>query len=208
MDIRTSTLDFHLYLLVSGPEGLERAISGGVDLVQFRYKEGTERDMLYALREVMDVCLDTGVPLVINDRAGLAASYDAAGVHLGQGDMPVARAREYVGPDRVIGVTVRDVEEAVRAETEGADYVAVGPVFATGSKVVDIEPVGPQMLDQAMARVDVPVVAIGGINAFNVGKVVATGCTRVAVISGILGEGDPRDNARAMRARIDKGILG
>jgi thiamine-phosphate pyrophosphorylase len=208
MDIKESTLDFHLYLLVSGPEGLAEAIEGGVDLVQFRYKGDSERDMLHALREVMDVCIELGVPIVINDRPGLAASYDAAGVHLGQGDMPIARAREFVGPDRVIGVSVHDVEEAVRAETEGADYVAVGPVFATGSKVVDIEPVGPQTLDQVMARVDVPVVAIGGISAFNVGKVVSTGCTRVAVISGILGDGDPRENARAMKARIEKGILG
>ena len=164
--------------------------------------------MLYLLLEVLDICRDTGVPLVVNDRPGLAASYDAAGVHLGQGDMPVARAREFVGVDRVIGVSVHSVEEAVRAEAEGADYVAVGPVFGTDSKTVDIGPVGPQLVDQVMARVDVPVVAIGGINAFNVGKVVATGCTRVAVISGILGEGDPRENARAMRDRIEKSILG
>jgi thiamine-phosphate diphosphorylase len=100
------------------------------------------------------------------------------------------------------------VEEAVRAEGEGADYVAVGPVFPTDSKKVDIDAVGPQLVDQVMARVDIPVVAIGGITAFNVGKVVDTGCTRVAVIAGILGGGDPGDNARAMRARIDKGILG
>jgi thiamine-phosphate pyrophosphorylase len=208
VDIKESTLDFHLYLLVSGPEGLREAIGGGVDLVQYRYKGGKDEEMLYLLREVLDICRDTGVPLVVNDRPGLAASYDAAGVHLGQGDMPVARAREFVGPDRVIGVSVHDVEEAVRAEAEGADYVAVGPVFGTDSKAVDIGPVGPQLVDQVMARVDVPVVAIGGINAFNVGKVVATGCTRVAVISGILGEGDPRENARAMRDRIEKGILG
>ena len=208
MDIKESTLDFHLYLLVSGPEGLAEAIEGGVDLVQFRYKGDDDNEMLYLLHQVMEVCHGAGVPVIINDRAGLAASYDAAGVHLGQDDMPVARAREFVGVDRVIGVSVHDVEQAVRAEADGADYVAVGPVFATGSKVVDIEPVGPQLVDQVMARVDVPVVAIGGINAFNVGKVVSTGCTRVAVISGILGEGDPRENARAMRARIERGILG
>ncbi len=208
MDIKDTTLDFHLYLLVTGPEGLREAIEGGVDLVQYRYKGDREDEMLDGLHQVTEVCRDAGVPLIVNDRAGLAAAYDAAGVHLGQGDMPVARAREFVGPDRVIGVSTHSVEEAVRAEAEGADYVAVGPVYSTGSKVVDVEPVGPQLLDQVMARVDIPVVAIGGINAFNVGKVVATGCTRVAVISGILGDGDPRENARLMRDRIDKGILG
>ena len=208
MDIKESTLDFHLYLLVSGTEGLAEAIGGGVDLVQYRYKGEREDEMLHGLHQVTEVCRDAGVPLIVNDRAGLAAAYDAAGVHLGQGDMPVARAREFVGVDRVIGVSTHSVEEAVRAEEDGADYVAVGPVFATDSKVVGVEPVGPQLVDQVMARVGVPVVAIGGITAFNVGKVVATGCTRVAVIGGILGEGDPRENARAMRTRIDKGILG
>ncbi len=208
MDIKDSTLDFHLYLLVSGPQGLREAIEGGVDLVQYRYKGDREDEMLDGLHQVTEVCRDAGVPLIINDRAGLAAAYDAAGVHLGQDDMPVTRAREFVGPHRVIGVSTHSVEEAVRAEAEGADYVAVGPVYSTGSKVVDIEPVGPQLLDQVMARVDIPVVAIGGINAFNVGRVVATGCTRVAVISGILGDGDPRENARLLRERIDKGILG
>jgi thiamine-phosphate pyrophosphorylase len=208
MDIKESTLDFHLYLLVSGPGGLAEAIEGGVDLVQFRDKGSREDEMLYRLGQVIEICRAAGVPLIVNDRPGLAAAYDAAGVHLGQGDMPVARAREHVGDDRVIGVSTHSVEEAVRAEEEGADYVAVGPVFHTGSKVVDIEPVGSQLVDQVMAHVDVPVVAIGGINAFNVGKVVDTGCTRVAVISGILGKGSPRENARAIRARIDKGILG
>jgi thiamine-phosphate pyrophosphorylase len=208
MDIKGSTLDFHLYLLVSGPEGLAEAIEGGVDLVQFRDKGSREADMLYALGQVLEICRAAGVPLIINDRPGLAARYDAAGVHLGQGDMPVDRARGFVGPDRVIGVSTHTVEEAVRAEGEGADYVAVGPVFPTDSKKVDIDAVGPQLVDQVMARVDIPVVAIGGITAFNVGKVVDTGCTRVAVIAGILGGGDPGDNARAMRARIDKGILG
>ena len=117
-------------------------------------------------------------------------------------------AREHVGPDRVIGVSTHTVEQAVRAEIEGADYVAVGPVFATDSKVVDIEPVGPGLVDQVMARVDLPVVAIGGINKLNVGKVVDTGCTRVAVISGIMGEEDPRGAARSMRVRMDRALLG
>jgi thiamine-phosphate pyrophosphorylase len=208
MDIKENTLDFHLYLLVTGPEGLAEAIEGGVDLVQFRDKGSREADMLYNLGQVMDICRGAGVPLIVNDRPGLAARVDAAGVHLGQDDMPVVRAREFVGPDRVIGVTTHTIEEAVKAETEGADYVGVGPVFPTESKVVDVEVIGPQQLDQVMARVDIPVVAIGGINKFNVGRVVDTGCTRVAVIAGILGGGDPRGDARDMRDRIDRAILG
>jgi len=206
MKIKESTLDFHLYLLVSGPEGLAEAVEGGVDLVQFRDKGSREDEMLYNLGHVMGICRATGVPLIVNDRPGLAASYDAAGVHLGQGDMSVDRAREHVGADRVIGVSTHTVEEAVKAETDGADYVAVGPVFPTDSKVVDLEAVGPGLVDQVMARVDVPVVAIGGITKFNVGKVVETGCSRVAVIAGIMGGGDPGENARAIRKRMDEAI--
>lgn len=206
MDIKDSTLDFHLYLLVSGPEGLARAIEGGVDLVQFRDKDSREDEMLYNLGQVMEICRSAGVPVIVNDRPGLAALYDAAGVHLGQGDMSVDRARDHVGTDRVIGVSTHTIEEAVKAEADGADYVAVGPVFVTDSKVVDMEPVGPGLVDQVMARVDVPVVAIGGITKLNVGKVADTGCTRVAVIAGILGEGDPRENALAMRHRMDQAI--
>ncbi len=206
MNIRENTMDFHLYLLTSGPEGLREAIEGGVDLVQFRNKSSPEDELLYRLREVLDITREAGVPLIINDRPGLAVSYDAAGVHLGQTDMSVARAREFVGADRVIGVSSHTIEEAVQAEAEGVDYLAVGPVFPTDSKVVDIEPVGPGLVEQVMARVSIPVVAIGGITMYNIDKVAITGCTRVAVIGGILGGGDPRENAAAMRARMDRTI--
>jgi len=203
---KASALDFHLYLLVSDREGLRAAIEGGVDLVQFRYKGDSEDMMRIKLQEVLDICREAGVPLIINDRPGLAARFGADGVHLGQGDMAVAKARGFVGPDGVIGVSVHSVEEAVRAEAEGADYVAVGPVFATGSKVVDIEPVGTHLVEQVIAHVTVPVVAIGGITAENVERVAMTGCTRVAVIGGILGGGDPRENAQAMRAAMDLAV--
>ena len=195
-------LDFHLYLLADGPEGVRDAIKGGVDLVQFRYKGTSEDELKARLQQVLHITREAGVPLIVNDRPGLAASYDTAGVHLGQGDMPIARAREHVGPDRVIGVSTHTVEEAVRAEADGADYVAVGPVFPTGSKVVEMEAVGPHLVEQVMARVDIPVVAIGGITAENVEQVAVTGCTRVAVIGGILGGGDPKANAAAIRKRM------
>ncbi len=118
----------------------------------------------------------------------------------------MAKAREFVGDDRVIGVSAHTVEEAVRAEADGADYVAVGPVFPTDSKVVEIEAVGPHLVQQVLGRVDIPVVAIGGITAENVEQVAVTGCTRVASISGILGWGDPKANAMAMRKRMDGAI--
>jgi thiamine-phosphate pyrophosphorylase len=199
-------LDFHLYLLASGPKGLLGAIEGGVDLVQFRDKESPDEVMLVRLQQVVRITREVGVPLIINDRPGLVARFDAAGVHLGQGDMSVAIAREHVGPDRIIGVSTHTVEEAMQAEADGADYVAVGPVYPTDSKVVDIEAVGPRMVERVMARVDIPVVAIGGIKASNVDAVVETGCTRVAVIGGILGGGNPLENAIAMRRRMDKAM--
>jgi len=200
---KTFVLDFNLYLLTEGSEGVREAIKGGVDLVQFRYKGPSEDELQLRLQQVLHITRREGVPVIVNDRPGLAASFDTAGVHLGQGDMSVAKAREFVGEDRVIGVSAHTVEEAVRAEADGADYVAVGPVFPTDSKTVEIEAVGPHLVQQVMGRVDIPVVAIGGITSENVEQVAVTGCTRVASISGILGWGDPKANAMAMRKRME-----
>lgn len=199
----TTTLDFSLYLLASGPEGVREAIAGGVDLVQLRDKTSPDPVLLQKSRVMMDITRTAGVPLIVNDRPDLCVLSDAAGVHLGQDDTPVALARSIVGPGRTIGVSTHSLEEAVRADAEGVDYIAIGPVFPTPSKDVPIEAIGPETLEEVVATVHAPVVAIGGITADNIDGVLATGATRVAVIGAILGGGDPRANAEALRTRMD-----
>jgi thiamine-phosphate pyrophosphorylase len=195
-------LVFSLYLLTSGPEGVQEAIEGGVDLVQFRDKTSPDPVLLEKIHTLMDITRSLGVPLIINDRPDLCVRTDASGVHLGQDDMPVAEARQIVGPDRAIGVSTRSLEQAVRADEEGADYIAIGPAFPTDSKGVPVEAIGMGVLRDVVASVRAPVVAIGGITRNNVEQVLATKVRRIAVIGGILGGGDPRKNAEALKAKI------
>ena len=195
-------LDFSLYLLAPGPEGVGEAIAGGVDLVQVRDKTASDPELMERTRAVMAITRAAGVPLIVNDRPDLCALVGAAGVHLGQADMPVDQARSIVGPERAIGVSTHSLEEAIRADAQDVDYIAIGPVFPTPSKEMSIEAIGPEVLGEVVAAVRAPVVAIGGITADNIDQVLAAGATRVAVIGAILGGGDPKANAEALRSRM------
>ena len=197
-----------LYLLASGPEGVSEAIAGGVDVVQMRDKGSADDVLLEKIEAVKAITDAAGVPLIINDRPDLCARVDAAGVHLGQEDMSIAEARRIVGPGRTIGISTHSLDQSLAAVDLDVDYVAIGPVYATPSKDTPVAPLGLELLAEVVARVDLPVVAIGGITRENIDDVMKTGVGCVAVIGGILGGGDPRGNARVMRARIDKGILG
>ena len=115
----------------------------------------------------MAITRAAGVPLIVNDRPDLCALVGAAGVHLGQADMPVDQARSIVGPERAIGVSTHSLEEAIRADAQDVDYIAIGPVFPTPSKEMSIEAIGPEVLGEVVAAVRAPVVAIGGITADN-----------------------------------------
>ena len=197
-------LDFALYLIASGPEGVREAIEGGVDLVQFRDKVSPDPILLGRIRDLLDVTEGTGVPLIINDRPDLCVLTGASGVHLGQDDMPVPEARGIIGKGRVIGKSTHSLDQAARADAEGVDYVAIGPVFPTASKGEPLEGIGLDVLEEVVAAVRAPVVAIGGITKDNIEQVLATGARRVAVIGGILGGGEPRRNAEALRERLDR----
>lgn len=197
-------LVFSLYLLVSGPEGVREAIEGGVDLVQFRDKTSSDSVRLEKIRKLMNITRKAGVPLIINDRPDLCVLSNASGVHLGQDDMPVAEARQIVGPGRIVGVSTHTLKQAVRADEEGADYIAIGPVFSTESKGVPLEAIGLEFLREVVARVHAPVVAIGGITKDNVEQVLATDVRRIAVIRGITGGDDPGKNAESLKCKLSK----
>ncbi len=181
-----------------------QAIAGGADVIQLRDKTHGCRELARIGREISRITRGTGTLFVVNDRLDVAIACGADGVHLGQGDLRVDVARQIAPAGFVIGVSVGNIEEAVRAEAEGADYIAVSPVFSTGSKQDAGPGHGLSVLRAICSRVSCPVVAIGGINRANVEEVVRAGADGIAVISAVVGSPDITATAREMKALITR----
>lgn len=173
------------------------AIAGGASVIQWRDKLRDKGAQLDSLKRVAAVCREHNVPLIVNDHADLALAVRADGVHLGQHDLPVESVRPLLGRPGIIGVSTNNVDEAVRAQEASADYVAVGAIFATGTKN-DTRPADLDRIRQIKAAVRVPVVAIGGIGASNIADVVAAGADAAAVVSAVCGAADVRGAAREL----------
>ncbi len=172
------------------PARVREAISGGATIVQFRDKG---RDMAARAelgRELRAICAAAAVPFIVNDDVELARQLGADGVHLGQDDGDPAAARQLLGPHKLIGVSTHNLDEAQAAQAAGADYIGFGAMYPTGSKEVEHLP-GPDALAAVRPAISIPVVAIGGINRDNAGRVIDSGADAVAVISGILGQREP-----------------
>jgi thiamine-phosphate pyrophosphorylase len=178
-----------------------RALEGGASLIQWRDKSRNKGEQLPQLRAVHELCLRHGALLIVNDHADLALACRADGVHLGQNDLPPAAVRAFAPPDFIVGVSTNNVEEARRAQAEGASYVAVGALFATGSKTAT-RPASPDRLRKVKQVVSVPVVGIGGINEGNVDQVLAAGADAAAVISAVIGADDVREAAARLVAHF------
>jgi thiamine-phosphate pyrophosphorylase len=185
-------------------EAVEAAIAGGVTLVQLREKEASTGEFYRIAREVMAVTSRHHVPLVINDRLDIALAVGAQGLHIGRSDLPLPAARRLGGDKLFIGVSASTVEEALRAQAEGADYLGVGAVYPTGSKADAGEAIGLAGLAEIRAAVGIPVVGIGGVNAANAAAVMNTGVAGIAVISGILSRPNIGEAARELRAILDE----
>ncbi len=168
---------------------LEAALGGGVTFVQLREKAMGKEEMLSEALGLAELCEGHGVPFVVDDDVEVALASGADGVHVGQGDTACVEARRVLGPDKIVGVSASTVEEAKKAEADGADYLGVGAVFPTGSKD-DAEDVSLDTLREICEAVSIPVVAIGGIGAANVGELAGTGIDGVAVISAIFAAED------------------
>ena len=168
---------------------VEKAINGGVTFVQLREKELDKESFLNEALEIQKLCRTHNIPFVVNDNVEIAKEINADGVHVGQSDMRAANARDVLGKDKIIGVSVQTVEQAVLAEKQGADYLGVGAVFPTGSKA-DAEDVSYETLKAICEAVNIPVVAIGGISAGNVLKLKGCGISGIAVISAIFAAED------------------
>ena len=180
---------------------IENALQGGVTLVQLREKNVDGGIFLQRAIAVKNLCDKYNVPLLINDRIDVALACKAAGVHLGQDDIPPSAARAILGPDAIIGVSAHSCEEALAAEKDGADYLGVGAVFPTNSKD-DASEVGLNMLKEIRQISKLPIVGIGGINAENYTQVRAAGAQGAAIISGILGVNNIEDEVSKIKMTI------
>lgn len=185
-----------------GTEHLKAALSGGITMIQFRDKQPDDTTEERA-RTSLAMARSAGIPLVVNDDIHLAKRIGADGVHLGQDDGPIADAKELLGQGAIVGRTAHNLEEALEAEREGADYLGVGAVFATESKIVSSS-ISPKALEEIARIVSIPVYAIGGIDAENISVVNGRGLEGVAVIGAIANAEDPREAAKKLTSRFRK----
>ena len=183
---------------------LDAALAGGADLFQLRDKDASDDELLAAAETARERCREAGALFLINDRPDLAVACGADGVHVGQDDTPVARAREIVGPDAIVGLSTHSVQQAQAGGGSGADYIAVGPVHATPTKegrpAIGVEPI-----HYAAAHVSVPWFAIGGIDTKTVADVVRAGARRIVVVRALTDADDPEAVARALRTSLNGG---
>lgn len=204
-------MDWTLYVITDaklsqGRSHLEvarAAIEGGASIIQFRDKEMTTRQLVETARKIKELTEETDIPLIINDRLDVALAVDADGVHVGQDDMPTTLARQLIGPNKIMGVSASTVEEALQAEREGADYVSASPVFTTPTKPDAPPPTGLEGLRAIVEAVNLPVIAIGGINERNVREVIEAGAHGVAVISAVVSAPDIAAAARRLREIVE-----
>lgn len=170
-------------------DDIEKAIKGGVTLVQLREKNIATDDIIKSAIRIKSVCKKHGIPLIINDNVDAVIGSDADGVHLGQSDMSISEARKILGKNKIIGATAKTVEQAQKAELEGADYLGSGAIFGTTTKD-DAKKMDIETLKSITQSVKIPVVAIGGITGENILELRGTGISGAAVVSGIFAQND------------------
>lgn len=170
----------------------QMAIEGGASVIQLRQKNGTTREMILMASQIKQLCAERNVLFIVNDRIDVAMASEADGVHLGQDDFPLSLARKLLGDDKIIGGSAGNLDEAMICLTGGADYVGVGPVYTTSSKM-DAGPAGGlDLLRNIVEKIPLPVIAIGGVDETNAADVMRAGAQGVAVISSVCCKTDPK----------------
>lgn len=203
-------IDYRLYLVTDRDvlkgrdliKAVEESILGGATIVQLREKDVSSREFYDIAKKIKSITDKYNVPLIINDRLDIALAAETTGIHIGQSDIPCRVAREILGNDKIIGVSVHTLEEALKAEEDGADYLGCGAVFSTSTKK-DASDVSYEKLKEIKTRVKIPVVAIGGINEKNLGQLKGTNIDGVAIVSAILG----KENIKEATENIKKNII-
>ena len=182
---------------------IEDAVDGGASVVQLREKHLDPAAFLAEAKRFTALCRRKGAVSIINDSADIALAAGADGVHVGQGDLEAGSVRRVLGPDKIIGVSAHSVEEALRAQAAGADYLGVGAAFATGTKT-DAKPISRETIRAITAAVDIPVVAIGGITRENILELKNCGLDGAAVVSALFAQADIRAAAAELRRLSDE----
>jgi len=210
--MKLKNIDYSLYLVTD--RGLARnrsmleivraAVQGGVTCVQLREKECSTLDFIEQAFTIKDFLKSRGVPLIINDRVDVALAIEADGVHLGQTDMPLEIAKKIVGDSMIIGISAESLADALEAEKGGADYLGVSPIYATPTKTDTAPPLGLEGLRAIRAAVNIPLVAIGGINRDNSAAVIQNGGDGLAVVSAIVTADDPVTAAADLKQIINE----
>ena len=205
-------VDYTLYLctdrglMTTGTveESVELAIDGGCTVIQLREKQCSSRDFYELALRVKGITARRGVPLIINDRVDICLAAGADGVHVGQSDLPACQVRRLLGPDRILGVSARTLEEALEAQENGADYLGVGAMSATSTKT-DAQVVSMETLRAIRGAVQIPIVVIGGINRDTLEPFRGMGIDGLAVVSAVVAQQDIRAAARELVERFKEG---
>ncbi len=191
------TVDYTLYLVTDRDlmstgtleEAVEKAVCGGCTIVQLREKTASSLEFYESALKVKAVTDKYNVLLIINDRVDIALAIDAAGIHVGQSDLPARVVRKLIGGEKILGVSANSVEAALKAQQDGADYIGVGALYSTNTKT-DAGVIARGQLLEVRKAVNIPVVGIGGINRQNAGELVTTGIDGIAVVSAIISQKD------------------
>jgi len=197
-----------LYVLISSSiatksvkETASLVIDGGADAIQLREKTISDSEFISLAGEVRDITTRSGTLLIINDRVHVAREINADGVHLGQQDMSVLAARDIIGNDKIIGVSTHSIIQARQAQKDGADYIAIGPIYPTRTK--DYEPsIGIEIIQEISGAVNIPFIAIGAITLKNLDEVLKAGASRVAICSAIIGSKDILSTTRQFNNKL------
>lgn len=180
---------------------VEQSLMGGVDMVQLREKNLDFNSFLESAIKIKKLTEKYNVPLIINDNIEVCRQSNADGVHIGQGDTPLSKARKILGKDKIIGVTAKTIQQALEAQLNGADYLGVGAMFGSTTKK-DAIPLTFQQLADIRKSVTIPIVAIGGINANNIDKFANTNVDGIAIVSAIYGQTDIKSATENLLAKI------
>lgn len=205
-------VDYSLYLVTdrtlsrgrATADIVREAVAGGVTCVQLREKGCPTHEFITEARLLKTLLHPIGIPLIINDRLDVALAVGADGVHLGQQDMDIADARRLAGPDFIIGISAESLADAVRAESQGADYIGISPVFATATKKDTATPLGLEGIRQIRAAVRLPLVGIGGITVENTAAVITAGADGIAVVSAIVAADCPQSATAALKKQVQR----
>ncbi|MBQ2635568.1 MAG: thiamine phosphate synthase [Methanobrevibacter sp.] len=197
-------IDLSLYLVTDNSDDeekflktIEEGIKGGVTVVQIREKTADTLDFYNLALKVKEITEKYNIPLIINDRVDIALAIDADGVHVGQSDMPCDVTRKLIGKDKILGISAATVDEAKKAQKDGADYIGTGAVFPTTTKN-DASSVTKEELKEIIKSIDIPVVAIGGINLENASQLNDTGIAGLSVVSAIMSSDNPKKSSEKL----------